>query len=622
MLSTVSHRGPDASGVWREGNVGLGQCLLRTTPESLKDSQPLTNRRGDLVLISDARIDNRGELISALDLNSSPAEITDSQLILSAYEKWGESCPGRLLGDFVFAIWNNRDRRIFLARDYFGLKPVYYFDSEKIFLFASEVKALFINVAVPREINEERLAFVLTSNPSPNNTITYYRGILRLSPAHTMAVTSKSARMSKYWSLDPSMEVNLRSDLEYTERFLEIFTEAVQSRLRRITPIGSMLSGGLDSSSIACVARNRLNEANGEKLHTFSAVFPGAPPEDIRSIDERKFVDSVLAGGGYLPHFIRADRLSPLFDFDRLIESTDEPTMATNIYLHLAAFKLANLLGIRPLLDGIDGDTVVSHGWGILDEYRRNWNLVSLSREFHSISQLYEISLKKTIWLYFLRPLVPPSVKRMWRVLRAKTPLVNGLVEEYVKYLNPSFVQRVSLPNVLEGRFGSNPSKTESPKETHWRNLMAPMWTDIFEFCNKSSHSYSVETRYPFWDKRLVEFCFGIPSNQKFRNGWSRSILRRSLEGILPKEVQWRLRKANLFSNLLIRLFEHEELAIAEVIEGRTLGIDRFYDVKKLRQAYSLYKNNPRRGIHECQTLFAAVVLTKWLRSISQRWKM
>ena len=158
MLTSLAHRGPDGTGVWCEGPAGLGHLMLWTTPESLLERLPLVSPGGHLVLTADARIDNRADLIRTLALGGRPAEaLTDSHLILAAYEKWGERCPEHLLGDFAFALWDARQHRLFCARDHMGVKPLYYYKSPRLFACASELKALFYLPEVPRRVNDMRV---------------------------------------------------------------------------------------------------------------------------------------------------------------------------------------------------------------------------------------------------------------------------------------------------------------------------------------------------------------------------------------------------------------------------------------------------------------------------------
>lgn len=214
MVNILAHRGPDGSDAWCAGSVGLGHRMLWTTAESLLEKLPLVNQTEDLVITADLRIDNRDELIHTLQLNNYPPEkITDSQLVLAAYEKWGEQCPENLLGDFAFAIWDRQKQIIFCARDHFGIKPFYYYASEQAFIFASEIKAIFCVPDVPRQINEVRIGDYLASMFHEAN-ITSYKDVFRLPPAHSMTVSLEGIKLQSYWSIDPNRELRLGSDEE------------------------------------------------------------------------------------------------------------------------------------------------------------------------------------------------------------------------------------------------------------------------------------------------------------------------------------------------------------------------------------------------------------------------
>ncbi len=255
MLKSLAHRGPDGAEAWQEGPIGLGHGRLWTTPESVQEKLPLVNKTGDFILTADARIDNRNELIAALEVTDRPShEITDGELILRAYERWGEYCPEKLLGDFAFALWDRRRQVLFCARDPFGVKPFYYYHSDRIFAFASEIKALLCLPEVPRRLNEVRVADYLLSILE-DKVITFYWEIFRLPPGHGMTVGRERVLIRSYWSLDPTYAIRYDSNEEYAEAFHDLFREAVCCRLRSAFPIGSTLSGGLDSSSVVCMAR-------------------------------------------------------------------------------------------------------------------------------------------------------------------------------------------------------------------------------------------------------------------------------------------------------------------------------------------------------------------------------
>lgn len=359
MVQSMRHRGPDNSGTFVKGNIGLGQAMLCTTLESLQENQPFTEC--ETTIVADARIDNRDELIEKLGL---PGTATDSRIILNAYHKWKGNCPRELLGDFSFAIWDERIGRVFCARDHMGVRPFYYYQSDKIYAFASEIKALLQLPEVPKKINKEMVANYLAT-VLDDREITFYENVRRLPAAHSMISSGDPVR---YWRLDPTRKTIRPSDQEYAAEFLKVFNEAVRCRARCIFPIGSTLSGGLDSSSVCCLASLEL--AMLEKhLETFSAVFPNAP-----KCDETPFIKEVLSKGNMNPHFIRADSLSPLGEISMVFDELDEPFWIPNLFWIRAICQSANRIGVRILLDGFDGDTVVSHGFFLLEEMFRTRN--------------------------------------------------------------------------------------------------------------------------------------------------------------------------------------------------------------------------------------------------------
>lgn len=358
MLDILAHRGSDGAEIWVEGSVGLGHRMLWTTPESLLEKLPFFDQTSELAITSDARIDNREELIDILQFNSCSVEkITDSQLILAAYKKWGYSCPEYLLGDFAFVIWTSSNQSLFCARDHFGVKPFYYYyRSDETFTFGSEIKALFTLKQVPRRLNETRmgdyLAFMME-----DQVITSYQDILRLPPAHCMVVSQQSIQLWSYWSLNPNREIKLPSNEAYAEEFRRIFTEAVRCRLRSAFPIISHLSGGLDSSAITCVARAILAQEMKTPLHTISTIY-----NKIKECDERPYINVVIEQGGLTPHFALGDVLGPLSNLDMIFEYEDEAFLGRSHFYPWLVNRESKQLEMRIALDGFDGDTTVSHG--------------------------------------------------------------------------------------------------------------------------------------------------------------------------------------------------------------------------------------------------------------------
>ncbi|MBE9213099.1 lasso peptide isopeptide bond-forming cyclase [Plectonema cf. radiosum LEGE 06105] len=607
MVDILAHRGPDGADIWVDGCVGLGHRMLWTTPESLFEKLPLINQRGDLVITADARIDNREELIAALQINNRPADkIADSELILAAYEKWGEDCPQHLLGDFAFAIWDERKQVLFCARDHMGVKPLYYYQSDKFLVLASEIKALFCLPEVPRQLNELKVAHHLTLF-FEDRVNTFYKDILRLAAAHSLTVNSRRLEVKCYWKLDPKREIKLNSHREYVEAFREIFTEAVRCRLRSAFPVGSTLSGGLDSSSITCTARMLLAESGRKPLHTFSAIFPNLPPDALQWIDERYFINAVQSLGGFEFHNIHADYLNPLV---KPLWQDDEPVYSPNLYIHLALYESAQSNGVRVFLDGIDGDSTISHGWARLTEliYGGKWR--TLRNEMKAASELSGISQQQLLWKYgFQTPIQEPAL-RLWQILQ-QNPKSTFTFNQII---NDTFSQRIGLAQNIQSLTKEVPFLNFSARQIHSSGLNAGIHQYVQELADKVTASHCLEARYPFYDKRLIEFCVALPSSQKFRQGWTRIILRQAMRDILPPQVHSRTGKGRLSFNFQDKLLKYEQKTIERVFEEAN-QLNKYVNLSALHTAYHRYAAHPLQTQIKVDAIavFCAVTLSQWL---------
>ncbi|MBI1952867.1 MAG: lasso peptide isopeptide bond-forming cyclase [Candidatus Omnitrophica bacterium] len=603
MLEKIIHRGPDGVGAWADGPAGFGHCMLWTTPESLQERLPLVHRAGDLAITADARIDNREEILSCLGNNrGSPSGITDSELILLAYEEWAEGCIERLLGDFAFAIWNRKKKELFCARDHFGIKPFYYFyRSGRLFAFASEIKALFGSPEVPRRLNEVRvgdyLVFVLE-----DKAITFYKEIFRLPPAHAMVVAPQGIRLWRYWALDPSRELHLRSDEEYALRFRELFTQAVRCRSRSSFPVGCTLSGGLDSSSVVCVARKLLARPS-KPLPTFSIVFPKNP-----ECDESRFQQAVIAGDGIRPHFISADGLSPLGELDKIFFHQDEPFLAPNLFLPWNWTKAAHQAGVRILLDGNDGDTVVSHGRGYLSELLHQGRWLTLLREARALSGgFHRSSATRILWRLALNPAIPPQIRRAWRWLHGRRDWF--VIERAV--VHPQFAQRIALKERVETLLATRRYPPRTEREGHWMALTGGMIPYALELMDKIAAAFGLEARHPFFDRRVAEFCLSLPGEQKLKRGLTRRILRNALADLLPQEVRSRIGKSNLGTNFTKSFLSCDQKLIEQAIVQGPRKIGPYVRPDILRRELKTYRT---QGVaNDGLGVWSSVTLDLWL---------
>jgi asparagine synthase (glutamine-hydrolysing) len=574
--------------------------MLWTTPESFRERLPLT--KGPATLIADARIDNRSELIETLGLEPRGGEpITDAELILAAYEQWDEACPEKLIGDFSFAIWDRSKRALFCARDRLGVKPFYYFRSDRVFVFASEIKALLRLPDVPRQLNETRVAHYLASF-FDDTSVTFYHDILRLPPAHAMTVDRGRAQVRSYWALDPHRALRHRSDQEYADGFREIFTEAVRCRLRTTFPVGAALSGGLDSSSVVCTAARDPMTTPLRRLRTFSLVFDGLP-----ECNERSFINEVLNERDVDSCMIPADALSPLADLDHLLDRQDEPFDAPNLFLHWSLYRAAQAQGVRVFLDGLDGDTTVSHGMGYLTELARAGHWRALATELADASRRLDRPRSRLLVRHALRPLAPRLLRSAWRAVQdtfGSTPVAGPV-------LRVDFARRVGLTERMNAprRAGSIRPRTE--REFHHASLTSGVIPYALELADRAAASWTLEPRYPFFDSRLVEYCLALPPEQKLHRGWTRMVLRRAMGDILPAAIQWRAGKSNLGPNF-VRQVRAAEPDMAAILATGAPALEGYVDLTALRRLQHAFCSRPTAS--HAVTLWKVAALATWLR--------
>ncbi|MGH7665415.1 MAG: lasso peptide isopeptide bond-forming cyclase [Gemmatimonadaceae bacterium] len=643
MSAAVAHRGTEAAGVWADGPVALGHRASHTTAESVRERQPLVHQAG-LILVADARIDNRAELTRALAPGETPPP-GDAELILRAYARWGRECAHRLIGDFAFAVWDQRSQAIFCARDPMGVRPFYFFLSNRLFAFASEIKALFRCPGVPDQIDDEQVALHIAALHD-DRTATLYTGISRLPAAQTMVVHRGRSVCETYWRAEVGAEIRYSTDDQYAEAFRELLDTAVRVRLRSNLAVGATLSGGLDSSSVVCMARHARGSDPESPLHAFSLVFPGLPESDLRLIDERAYIESVVRGGGVTPHFIRGDLLRPLDDTRCILWHLDEPFSAPNLYLHWGIYAAARDAGVGILLDGFDGDSVVSHGFGRLnglmqsgqwslferevrafashrgrspDSVLEHFGLPYLShlarrgavrewaRAAKELVRRFDLSPRATVWRHGLLPIARPALRLIGR--RRVLPLT---------LLRRQFAVRVERRMQSEAEKSERTSVLGEP-EMHAAGLSQPVYQLTLEMADKCSRAFGIEGRYPFFDRRLIDFCLSVPDDKKFAGGWPRALFRRAMEGYLPADIQWRSTKGNLACNF-DRGLRTADLQARNGGRLHAQGLARYVDPASLAAIERRYRSEKGQAWRaaDAQQLFRVAVMADWL---SRSWK-
>lgn len=560
MRDAASGRGPDGAGHYLKENIGLGHRLLRTTPESAEEQQPASNHHG-LWIVADARIDNRAELDAIFSSQSDwpptdRSKLPDVAYILRAYETWGGEAPLHLLGDFAFAIWDKPRQTLFCARDPIGLKPFVYHQDHKRFLFGSEIRQILQDPAVPRDPNLAHLGEILIISFS-NREESPYLAIRRLPPGHLIRSRRGLFEIKPYWSWNPDKEPVSRASLEdNAERFRAIFEEAVRCRLR--VPVnyrvGSLLSGGLDSSSVVSAAASLLGP--GISFPVFNLNFkrynPAMRLKNTDGVDENLYFNSVVQAWNLEPHRLEIDGQGPLDDLSKLFSIHKSPLFFPNLAYFHRLFELAPALNTRVMLHGDGGDEMFFPGpyCSARDFWKGHF-----FRFFRDCAGRHR--LRGTPYASMLMSLIrafPPA--RLKKFLRHFKKTIPGLI-------SPAFSTRVDLERRSKFDCRWDPSFHTASRSyaTHvW--LQSNLALLAIEALDRSAAANQIEIRTPFFDLRVMKFMAGIPWYQKTFEGTKKVLLREAMRKILPSQVCKRMQKAEFGPGIIEALRRHADPAL------------------------------------------------------------
>jgi len=597
MLALIAHRGPDGCGVWSADRVALGQCLLHTTPESPRHAQPATTPDGRVILVFDGRVDNRSELQRHLSALSSA---TDSELVLLAYERWGRDAPAHLIGDFAFALWDGRARRVFCARDPAGLRPFFYFLDGTRFVFGSESQQLVRSGGVTAQPNEGMVAeYLACAITHPTETL--LRGILRLSPGFTLTVTADRVSCQRYWTPAPAGDDLGRDDDECAEAFRAVFTESVRARMRTDGAVALALSGGIDSSAIGVTARH----ISGAPLETFTLAFPGLP------CDECAYASMTAAhiGAPWTPIDARpGDPVAYRSQAARYVDLPDYPNGAMLDPLRAAVRDRS----ARVLLTGNGGDQWFTSTFAAYADLAAAFRLVPLMRAARRDRRGFGADYPPFAALRFgLWPLLPPRARDVLSrglraaVARPKTP----------PWIAPAFARRVALEDRL--RVTPPPFGLASrAREALCLEATCAWEVHFSEMDDRATSVSGLDARAPFLDRRVIEFAIGLSEEQRRRGARARWIVRRALESWLPPQVAARTEKADfshVFVDALADTAHGADACVAEagwIVPRHVAALER-----RMRQRWSA---EDRRYSADAWHLWMIRAVDMWLSGLSR----
>jgi len=525
MNSTLQHRGPDDEGIFTQGPVGLGNTRLAIIDLSPSGHQPMANEDESIWITFNGEIYNFPQLRERLEKRGHRfSSKGDTETILHLYEDYDTDCVQHLRGMFAFAIWDGRKRRLLLARDRVGQKPLYYFRHQNGLVFASEIKALLEHPEVPRRVNLKAIPLYLTYGyvPAPE---TIFEGIYKLPPGHIMTVQDEGLEVSEYWDLrDHHDQSILRPKKDYIKELCELLKEAVAIRLISDVPLGAFLSGGIDSTAVVAM----MSELVGQPVQTFAIGFAGEP-----SFDELKYARLAAERYGTDHHeFVVKPKAIELLP--RLLWHYDEPFADSSAIPTYLVSKLTRA-HVTVALNGDGGDELFAG-------YER-FAAARLAEVYRKTPRFIQRSLTR------LLQMMPESTSYRGFVRRARRFVENAplpLLERYLGWVAIfSDDLRESLLSTGQGidireHFANYLSRAEGLdpiSQLLYLNAKTYLPEDLLIKADRMSMANSLEARSPFLDQELIRFAAEIPASLKLRGLTTKYILKKALRGLVPQEI-------------------------------------------------------------------------------------
>ncbi|MCU7551663.1 asparagine synthase (glutamine-hydrolyzing) [Chitinophagaceae bacterium LB-8] len=524
----LQHRGPEDHGIYSNvhNTLALGHSRLCIIDRTAAARQPLTYQ-------SRYTIVHNGELYNYLEVKKGLESRgygfhsqSDTEVMAAAYAAYGKECLQHFDGAFAFAIWDQQEQVLFAARDRFGEKPFYFFYNEDEFLFASEMKALW-QAGVPKEVNQKMLYNYLTigytSNPF-NPQETFYNNIQKLPAASclTFAMQTHELSIENYWQVDAEVNTGI-GEATAVEQFNFLLTESIHKRLRSDVPIGTSLSGGLDSSSI--VAFSAQIPSKQYTHQCFTAVFDGFEK------DERQYAQAVAAEYDLHQHLVRVDADDLVKEMDQLMLHQEEPVGSSSVLAQYKVYEAAKAAGITVLLDGQGADEVLA---GYHKYYHWYWQELYAKKRLASSGELKAVRALGVNELFGVKnkafALFPHFAASLLQNSKAKKA-------SRQPGLNPDFAA-----DHKKDFYYSLPAQLDLNGVLYFNTFVYGL-EELLRYADRNSMAHAVEVRLPFLNHQLVEFLFSLPPQFKIHRGWTKWLLRQSVQSLLPAQIVWRAEK-------------------------------------------------------------------------------
>lgn len=591
MTNALAHRGPDGESFWNNENatVLLGHRRLSIIDLSKSADQPMSyaNR---YYIVHNGEIYNYTELKETLQQKGYQFSTkSDTEVILAAYDHYQENCLQLLDGMFAFAIWDEQEKKLFAARDRFGEKPFYYSFNKKSrqLFFASELKALWA-AGLPRSIDENMLLNYLmlgyTTHPTDSSK-TFYSGLFKLPAGHYLQFSPFNEKsdidITRYWNLDKGNIVQVGEE-EAIGQFNQLFHQSINRRLRADVSIGTSLSGGLDSSSVVAAIHQQLSVNNFYQQQTFTAGFPNYEK------DETSYAKIVAAQFGLKQYFTMPSAVNLADELVKLAKHHEEPISSASVYAQYKVFELAKQHNVKVLLDGQGADEILAGypkyiHWFLQEQlFNRKF---SLFRREKKLLDKHALAFEWTTRNYLAALL--PEVARQQREKKARRAIKNNqsISEEF----KTAFFNKETCYKPI----------IRSLNDSLYYNTSQLGLEELLRYADKNSMAHGREVRLPFLQHELVQFIFSLPAIFKIKSGYTKWILRKSMQSILPNEIVWRTDKTG-FEPPQQQWMEHSavqdliRIAKEQLVKQRVLNASELTKKIQPHSAYAAEYNDWR----------------------------
>ena len=542
MANAAEYRGNDGIRYWLQGELGFVHLALHTTPESRRENQPLVHKQGGLVLVADARIDDRQSLIKKIKgknvyINDRP---TDAALILAAYMTWGADCPEQLLGDFAFVVWDSNYQQAFAARDRGGCRCLYYRRTRNTFRFATQASQLIVDPDYKQVLNRQMVARDLILPGFGGQHQSYYLGIEKLGSAEKLQVTADKLTQKKYWQLNADQRIVYKDPVEYSDHFRDLFAKCVGDRLRCEGDAGLFLSGGLDSSSIAAMAGHQIAQNPSTVTTNLKCVNWTYGQNHIAN--EAHYGQSVASRWNLDFEELSMLEFPPLYDYPWRKPHVDEPYNSPISCFFTATLDkfLTSENPPKVWMTGFYGDLLVGgQNPFFYSDLLARGKLIEVFKHIRTQKKAYKLNWQQTLLISYFFPLVIRPLKQKIHHLRkgkrvyARDWIMQELIDETKVY---EWAMDLPAPEWVNTRAG-NDDIHDRALAFRYRMLNCNISERLRVWFERTFAQFHAESWSPWDDSRIPEFILSIPQDQIARGLNHKLILRNSMKDLLPQAL-------------------------------------------------------------------------------------